>query len=784
MLLPDRRGGRDDMELTEIGYLDKKTAEEKNGMFFWNDVSFDLPEESRGWKGRWIWVSKEKYPDFQNCAYTTFAEEQKNFGVFLFQKKWMEDDRVERAVLYLTSDSSYKVYVNGRTVGFGSAQPGGDYGNCDKVDYKFYEQYDVTDLLEPGENILTVRVCLGAVVQSEISCGHGGLIADLILETKEGKKFISTDDTWKCIQEEGFISSCEWKGNLVCKEMEKGYDDREWEWAAETEDQQQFPMLFAAPIPNLHYVEKTPVQLLAPFDREKRITWDEKISLIRVKKGAPISFWLDFGMIYAGIPHFDIRGQSDTKIMLHMQEFPGKIERAGTTEILYLGKGENKVESLRLHSIHYIQVVISNMSGTVEIRNPGVHVSVYPTGMPGSFYCSDPVYEKIYLLGCRTNQICRQTYHMDSPIHQEPLGCMGDYMIESLMNYYTFGDAYLTRFDILKIGAYLKNHDYRMFHPSYCLLYIQMVYDYIMYTGDEKILGRTVPVIKGILERFLGYVGEKGLVEHAPNYMFMDWVAEGEYNRHHPPKCMGQGYLSAMLVGALACACRILEMKEGQEEIIACYTNCRRKIVRAVNRYLWKPEKGLYVDGLYDSTAVEVSRWLPKDSPKEFYSQHMNTLAVLYDIVPGEKKKELMEQVMENQELSQAQPYFMHFVFEALWKTDLYEKYGLAQIKRWESLVEENPSGLKEVWNGFDCDYSHAWGGTPTYQLPARILGVTPAKPGFRKIYFKPWLPKELDFARGTIPTPYGVISVCLTRRDGAVEKEIQYPEEISLLEN
>ena len=118
---------------------------------------------------------------------------------------------------------------------------------------------------------------------------------------------------------------------------------------------------------------------------------------------------------------------------------------------------------------------------------------------------------------------------------------------------------------------------------------------------------------------------------------------------------------------------------------------------------------------------------MPADTREEFFSQHMNTLAVLYDVAPQEIQREIMVKVMEDHDISQAQPYFMHFIFNALTKTELFEKYGLSQIGRWEQLLKENPSGLKEVWNGFDCDYSHAWGGTPTFQLPSRIIEVNPA---------------------------------------------------------
>ena len=68
------------------------------------------------------------------------------------------------------------------------------------------------------------------------------------------------------------------------------------------------------------------------------------------------------------------------------------------------------------------------------------------------------------------------------------------------------------------------------------------------------------------------------------------------------------------------------------------------------------------------------TKWLPNDVDEEFYSQHMNTLAVLFNIAPKEKQMAVMEKVMEDKSLSQAQPYFMHFIFNALAKTNLFNK--------------------------------------------------------------------------------------------------------------
>lgn len=749
-------------------------TENQDGIFMPPSGNYELPDEKREWTGKWIWASESIHGRYQECPFTLFQKREWDFAVFSFKKMWNMDEELLTADLYITSDGFYQVFINGRFVGRGSSQPGGDYANCDPLPFKFYEHYPVKDFVVQGENTILIRSCLGPIVQSEVSCGHGGVIADLVIETQCGTRKVQTDGSWQYMKEEPFLSRGTWDGR---KEDHSGVV---WHPAEIVKVQERFPELLASQIPNLCYAEKDWRQILDPFhvDGKDRVFCEDHV--IRIKAGAPYTFWLDYGKLYAAYPHMAITGAAGVKITLHMQEFPGKIEREGTTETYILRDGDNRIDSLRMHSIQYIQVTVSNLYRDIEIRNAAITASIYPSGMKGDFRSDDPVLREIYLLGCRTNQICRQTYHMDSPIHQEPLGCMGDYMIESLMNYYTFGDQWLTRFDILKISRYLRLKDYIMFHPSYCLLYIQMIYDYVMYSGDVEILETLEETVTGIERRFAGYLGENGLMEHAPNYMFMDWVEEGVYNRHHPPKCMGQGYLTAMYVGALDNVCKLLELN-GHKSRTEQYRKKIEQVSEAINRLLWNKEKGLYMDGLFDETAVNSVKWMPADCRETFYSQHMNTLAVLYDIAPKTIQKDLMIRVMEDKKLSQAQPYFMHFVFDALAKTGLFGKYGISQIHRWKQLAEENASGLKEVWHGFDCDYSHAWGGTPTYQLPAKVLGITPAAPGFSKVRFMPCLPEELGWAEGTIPTPKGDIMVAVRRKGNEILKEIKLPEEMEL---
>ena len=76
------------------------------------------------------------------------------------------------------------------------------------------------------------------------------------------------------------------------------------------------------------------------------------------------------------------------------------------------------------------------------------------------------------------------------------------------------------------------------------------------------------------------------------------------------------------------------------------------------------------------------------------------------------------------------QPWFMHWVFQAIDHAGLFDQYGTPQMRRW-NIVSETQS-FHEMWNGGDL--SHGWCSTPLVQMSSRVLGVTPASPGFKTI--------------------------------------------------
>jgi hypothetical protein len=84
-------------------------------------------------------------------------------------------------------------------------------------------------------------------------------------------------------------------------------------------------------------------------------------------------------------------------------------------------------------------------------------------------------------------------------------------------------------------------------------------------------------------------------------------------------------------------------------------------------------------------------------------------------------------------------------------------------------------SSWSETWYGGTT--SHAWSATPTRDLSTRTLGVTPAEPGFGVARVAPSL-GDLEWVRGAVPTPYGLLSVEADRERSEVESPVPFVHE------
>jgi len=177
--------------------------------------------------------------------------------------------------------------------------------------------------------------------------------------------------------------------------------------------------------------------------------------------------------------------------------------------------------------------------------------------------------------------------------------------------------------------------------------------------------------------------------------------------------------------------------------------------------------------------AWDQSRKLFRDSPDSAaFSQQTNVLAILTDAVPATEQRALMERVLADSTLIPASYYFDYYVFEALRKVGLGDRY-IEQLAPWRGMLALGLTSAPEKPEPTRSD-THAWSAHPNYGMLATVLGVRPSSPGFRTVLIAPSL-GPLRTAAGRIPHPRGDIDVALTRTGGTgMNAEVTLPAGVS----
>ena len=753
----------------------------------------NLPESApEAWQASWIWLDAAVSAEHQTGPYTVFCDRNgQKPAVALFRKKIVLDTAVKKVTAWVSGDTKYRLYVNGKMAGRGPAAVGGDYGNQQPPDWWFYDSYDLTPLFQAGENLILAEVLLGPVVQADYSMGHGGFLfqADMELCSQKHIQVVSDAD-WKGTLERGFQEPGRYDSRAACiHPQDVDFDDQDWPSAQiQCAAAQGKWKLTPREIPPLAEARLFPCRVIVPFvEFQKRALNLASLSNTSLPSGrdcatllpgGPLTLWFEFERELTGHPQFCVEGAAGTVLELGLQEIAGQDHRV---ETYILRDGLQHYECIELHAFQYIRLTVTFPGGgacqtPLKLYALAANFTSFPVQYPGQFACSDPMFNELWQTARWTTQMCMQSYHLDSPIHQEGLGCTGDYMIEALVSQFAFGETRLARQDLLRTLYLLRQKNGHMFHTSYSLLLVQMLVDYWVYTGDEEVVRRMLPAVQDVLALFHGYVGKSGLVTEAPNYMFMDWVDVDGYNLHHPPCVLGQGYLSALYYRALQNTTRLCQLSGAQAEA-ALYTARAESLRDAFIRELWVPEKGLFCDGKPFRSQQPPNPWLPADKDQLYFSRHTNALAVAYQLAPPEWAESIIQRMMKDDALPVVQPYFMHFVFEAIHQAGLFKEYGFRELRRWKALLDEHPTSLKECWD--TGDYSHAWGGTPAYQFFARVLGITPSAPGFHTVHIQPEL-GDLDWVEGQAPTPLGIIRCHWERKNGQVSGKISIPAAVT----
>ncbi len=696
----------------------------------------------------WIWLPPEKYPESQKAGISAFSKKDVQQTLAVFRREIIIDQDVFSIEGCWSAEPRFRFFINGRFIDDGPVEPGGDYGCTEPCGWHFMEKRDLSAFFHTGRNVVSFEVYTTGLSQTDYSCGLPGLHADFTISTDSGIKHVFTNDSWRCaVDPAGKNYPGIWDGETgLDAPHDCDFDDSGWCFASMLPRPERRNITWDLPPLN-----NIPVQPAGISINGRQIELPAGISPL------PQVLELEFADEIAGHFAFDIYLSVPARINIVFQERKGL--SSGTES--YLGKkGRQLYRSPRLYAFKYITLQFVFGGFYCDPPYAEIHgITAYSRGfcLPETldFSCSESGLMKVRNSCDRALRLCMQRLHLDSPVHQEGLGCTGDYMIESAMSYALYGERRLARADLKRTAMFLEQHNGRMFHTLYTLCFIRMLYEYYMETGDMETLKECSRGMALVLERFNEYTGTEKLVSQSPDYLFIDWVFAGEgITLHHPPASMGMGVFTGFYIKALEYAAKLTEFCGGDPEI---YIQRRKQSANAVEMLLWDEKTGVYIDGIPGLNKRGCSKWLPLDTENITSSPHTSIAMLAAGIVPEHRRNRLLEKIVDGKFEIGIQMYYMHYLFDALEACGCFEKYGMELLKRFIPAVEEHPWALKEAWHG--GDYCHAWGGTPAVQIQRQILGIKPLTPGYEKTMFSPHF-CGMEQVKGTVRTPRGDIHV------------------------
>ena len=167
-------------------------------------------------------------------------------------------------------------------------------------------------------------------------------------------------------------------------------------------------------------------------------------------------------------------------------------------------------------------------------------------------------------------------------------------------------------------------------------------------------------------------------------------------------------------------------------------------------------------------------RLIADTAAKDRFSEHAQCLALLADVLAGDKAEAAFAGLLSEKDLARTTVYFSHYLFAA------YLKFGRADVflKRLDLWRDYANAGLKTPLEApgrrarSDC---HAWGAHPLYHLVTGVAGIRPDADGYAKVLVAPQ-PGGLGYVKAVAPTPKGMVGVDLSFDGGFASGRVSLP--------
>jgi alpha-L-rhamnosidase len=723
------------------------------------------PADNQPWNAKWCW---------------TTARLPRPWNTYVLFRKVIElSDRSAAAVVRVSADARYVLFVNGRRVHQGPAR-------C-FPHAQSYDTLDLADFLTAGVNsICAVVHQFGLPTAQSVYRDASGFLLDGVIEAASGEAIgLHTPDGWLCREALG------WRKHVARISAELGFqehfdadaDPPDWmmpEYAA-TEDAGWRPPVTVAQVNGQPWVSMRPrgVPLLASGiasfsaivaqftgenargykvaediyhhaiqETRKKVKAglelpdamlkdDDQVTILAPPPDGQFHLAvLDLGLVHTAHMILDLADAAGDEIIDVL--YLGVLEKTGAPLLEASGEyapadryrcrpGAQRWESFWPKGFRYAALIFRNIEKPLKIRHVGARTVHAALERLGSFKSSDERLDAIYEAAAATLCACTLDAYVDAPSSQSQQWSHARVVARAAAG--VFGDQSLMARGIVQMALSQASDGAMHGHPpsddpsgwglDAMFAWIGTLWEHCFHGGQTELLLDCRASLDRLLEFLAAREGSDGFGQLPP---------DGDDARAATINLL---YLQSLRWSAGIYRDLKLE-KDG-----ARLARKAEALAKSIERQFWDDKEKVWKD---NTTSDQIS-------------VDTNALAVLLDLRPDDHAaiaRDVIHKTLTARrggKIIAPSPATTAHALDALIHAGLRaEAIDLLRAK-WDQWTTAGGGGLA------------AMAAVPLYLLPQQILGVIPIEVGWQRVRIAP-LVAGLEFARGVVPSPHGLIRV------------------------
>jgi hypothetical protein len=713
-------------------------------------------------------------------------------------------DRPTAAIVRISADSRYTLFVNGLRIHQGPARS--------FPHQQSYDTLDLADFLTAGPNSICAIVHqFGVPTAQSVYRDASGFLLDGLVETNAGSFPLHTPGQWLCRDATG------WRKNVARLSPQLGFQEHfdadadEADWLLPSFDPdlatwkppvtiapvgghpwtamraRQAPLLgdeivsfssivgqFSGENARGYKVAEDVFHLLLQETRKKaKPAFEDPDALLRDDDKASTlppppdgHFHLavfDLGAVRTAHLILEIAQAAGDEIidLLYLEELDknsGPVVAAGKNapgDRYRCRPGVQRWEAFCPKGFRYVALVFRNVEAPLKIRHVGARVIQTSVDASGSFECSDERLNAIYQAGVKTLAACMTDAYLDSPAHSQAQ-LWSDARQQFRAGVYVFEDIALLERGIVQIGQSQAADGSLHSHPpsddphgrsfDSMFAWIGTLWEHYFHTARKELLLACRPALDQLLVFLSGYERREGLLGELGGFAAFAQTAALYRNDFSAP-------LNLLYLQSLRWAGGIYEVLDLEMESIRT-TSKADALAASIDKHFWDAKAKLWKDG-FDAAS---------GAPIDQASVYTNALALLLRLHPEAKPSLARDVILKAMNARRGKtivpsPALAYCALDSVIESNLRSEAIDVIRAKWGAMLDRGATTLWEEWEGSTGSRCRGAAASPVYVLPQQILGVTPVTIGWSRVRIAP-LVGALEFARGTIPSPRGPIRV------------------------